>query len=81
LSWSRPRTARSFGRVPFLAYATAWIDERPGLRPKTIQLYRYLLRVHLQDAFGSATVAAITEPDVRRWRVWHDGEGTDGEAP
>lgn len=57
------------GRVPFLAYAAAWIDERPGLRPKTVQLYRYLLRSHLRDAFGSATVAGITEPEVRRWRA------------
>ncbi len=57
------------GRVPFPAYAATWIDERPGLRPKTIQLYRYLLRAHLQDAFGSATVAGITEADVRRWRA------------
>ena len=57
------------GRVPFLAYATAWIDERPGLRPKTVQLYRYLLRVHLRDAFGATTVAGIIEADVRRWRA------------
>jgi integrase len=57
------------GRVPFSAYAATWIDERPGLRPKTIQLYRYLLRAHLQDAFSSATVAGITEADVRRWRA------------
>jgi hypothetical protein len=63
--WTDPEA----GRVPFLAYAATWIGERPGLRPKTIQLYRYLLRAHLQDAFGSATVAGITEPDVRRWRA------------
>lgn len=50
---SRPRRAR-FG---------------PGLRPKTIQLYRYLLRSHLQDEFGSRTIASITEADVRRWRA------------
>jgi integrase len=57
------------GRLPFAGYATAWIDERPGLRPKTIQLYRYLLRAHLQEAFGSRTIASITEADVRRWRA------------
>jgi hypothetical protein len=57
------------GRIPFPAYAAAWIDERPGLRPKTIQLYRYLLRAHLQAAFGSTTIAGITEADVRRWRA------------
>ena len=57
------------GRVPFPAYAAAWIEERPGLRPKTIQLYRYLLRAHLRETFGSATIAGITEADVRRWRA------------
>jgi integrase len=63
--WTNPEA----GRVPFLDYATAWIDERPGLRPKTIQLYRYLLRAHLREPFGSGTMAGITEPDVRRWRA------------
>jgi integrase len=57
------------GRVPFPAYAATWIEERPGLRPKTIQLYRYLLRAHMRDAFASATIAGITEADVRRWRA------------
>jgi integrase len=63
--WTDPQA----GRVPFQAYATAWIDERPGIRPKTIQLYRYLLRVHLRQAFGAMTVAGIIEADVRRWRA------------
>ena len=57
------------GRVLFPVYAAAWIDERPGLRPKTIELYRYLMRAHLQEAFGSTTIAGITEADVRRWRA------------
>lgn len=38
------------------------------LRPKTIELYRYLLRRHLLPAFGSAQVTDIREPQVRRWR-------------
>ena len=45
------------GKVPFAEYAWAWIEEQPNLRPKTIRLYRYLLRAHLQPAFGSMTVA------------------------
>ena len=57
------------GRVPFPDYAAAWIIERPGLRPKTLQLYRYLLRSHLTRAFASQTVAGITEADVRRWHA------------
>jgi integrase len=36
------------GRVLLGTYAAEWINERPGLRPKTIKLYRYLLRRHLK---------------------------------
>jgi integrase len=57
-----------FGKVPFAEYASAWIEERPNLRPKTIRLYRYLLRAHLQPAFGSMSVAGVKEAHVRRWR-------------
>jgi integrase len=56
------------GRVPFAQYAKAWIEERPDLRPKTIQLYRYLLRRHLLPGFDSKSVAEIKEASVRRWR-------------
>jgi integrase len=56
------------GCVPFGGYAQAWIDERPGLRPKTLQLYRYLLRRHLVPGLGGMAVAEIREPQVRRWR-------------
>lgn len=56
-------SARQFGD-----YARSWIEERPGLRPKTIQLYRYLLRRHLLPAFVAWPVCDIREPHVRRWR-------------
>jgi integrase len=49
-------------------YATAWIEERPNLRPKTIALYRYLLRRHIMPHFRSKTVAEIREGHIRRWR-------------
>jgi integrase len=55
------------GRVNFGKYAATWIDERPGLRPKTIELYRYLLRCHLCPTFGAMLVADTREPHVRRW--------------
>ena len=45
------------GRVLFGRYARDWIEERPGLRPKTIELYRYLLRQNLEPAFGSRASA------------------------
>jgi len=56
------------GRVLFSTYATEWINERPGLRPKTIKLYRYLLRRHLTPGLGARTLAEIRAPQVRRWR-------------
>ena len=56
------------GRVLFGKYARDWIEERPNLRPKTIQLYLYLLRSHLAPAFSARALADIREPDVRRWR-------------
>ena len=36
------------GKVLLADYGTAWIEERANLRPKTIRLYRYLLRCHIQ---------------------------------
>jgi integrase len=57
------------GRVPFPDYAVTWISERPGLRPKTVQLYRYLLRCYLAPGFAAQSVGGITEADVRRWRA------------
>ena len=62
------------GRVLFGKYAADWIEERPGLRPKTIELYRYLLRRHLVPAFGTraagrhpgAPRAALAEEPPRR---------------
>lgn len=56
------------GRVPFAEYASAWVEERPNLRPNTLQMYRYTLTRYLIPAFGNRAVADIREADVRRWR-------------
>lgn len=31
--WSNP----DLGKIPFAKYCSDWIDERPGLRPKTVR--------------------------------------------
>lgn len=56
------------GRVSFAEYAEAWVSERPNLRPKTLQLYKGLVRLHLVPTFGRTAIHDITEPQVRRWR-------------
>jgi integrase len=62
--WVDPAAART----PFADFAAAWVEERPNLRPKTRELYRYLLRAHILPAFGTYAVSAIAEADIRRWR-------------
>ena len=39
------------GRVAFREFATAWVKERPNLRPRTLDLYGYLLRQHILSTF------------------------------
>jgi integrase len=56
------------GKILFGHYARDWINERPDLRPKTVELYGYLLRCHLSPTFGGRAIAEIKEPHVRRWR-------------
>jgi hypothetical protein len=46
------------GRVLFADYARARVAERPNLRPKTLQLYKGLVRIHLVPGLGSFAVAA-----------------------
>jgi integrase len=56
------------GRVSFIQFARSWVAERPNLRPKTLQLYDGLVRLHMAPTLGTLTVQDITEPRVRRWR-------------
>ena len=56
------------GTVPMPDYGATWIEERPNLRPKTVLIYRGLLRVHIAPYFANVTVAEVTLARVRRWR-------------
>ncbi|WP_405753247.1 MULTISPECIES: hypothetical protein [unclassified Streptomyces] len=51
----------------FTEYALRWIDER-GLAPTTDELYRRMLRLHLEPTFGPLYVNAISAARVRTWR-------------
>lgn len=58
------------GMLPVVDYAASWIEERPHLRPKTVELYRFLLRRHIRPHYGEVTVADLDNAVglVRRWR-------------
>lgn len=63
--WLDPEAGAVF--VP--DYAATWITERPGLRPKTLLIYRSLLRCHIAPHFASVAVADVTLAQVRKWRT------------
>ncbi len=62
-AWVNPRS----GRLTFATYAEGWIDHRSGLRPRTVELYEYQLRVHLLPTFGELALNEITPAHVRSW--------------
>jgi integrase len=56
------------GAILIPDYASTWIDERAGLRPKTITIYRGLLRCHITPHLAAVTIGSLTLARVRRWR-------------
>src|ERR1700722_15818276 len=50
-------------------YAATWIEERPGLRPKTVKNYGSLLRCQVAPFLATVTVGEMTLARVRRWRL------------
>lgn len=57
-------------------YAATWIEERPGLRRKTVVNYRSLLRCHITPHLTTVTVGELTLARVRRWRKMLLDSGT-----
>src|SRR5262245_22661241 len=66
------------GRVLLAGYAEQWINERPGLAPKTSVLYGGLLRLHIKPKLDGVSVADLTPAGVRTWRkeLLDGGAGT-----
>ena len=75
-SWLDP--AR--GDVALDEYATRWLADRPNLRPRTIELYEGLLRLHILPTFGERPVAGITTASVRTWRARMLSAGRPGSS-
>ncbi len=61
--WTNPDD----GEVLLADYAATWIAERPALRPKTVELYGYLLRRHIVPGLGRLAIADIQPSQGRRW--------------
>ena len=56
-------------------YASTWIEQRPGLRPRTVDLYRWLLKKHIEPYIGGVPVGKMSTRLVREWRATLIGQG------
>jgi integrase len=63
------------GKVKLRDYAETWIAQRPGLRPRTVDLYRWLLKKHITPHLGNVPIAKISTSTVRQWRADLLGNG------
>ncbi|MEV4175016.1 hypothetical protein [Nonomuraea sp. NPDC049709] len=45
------------GKIKLREYAETWIAQRPGLRPRTVDLYRWLLKKHIAPYLGNVQIA------------------------
>ena len=70
-SWTDPER----GKIKLSDYASVWIAERPGLRPRTMDLYRWLLRKHIMPYLGGVPVGKMSTRLVREWRAALIGNG------
>lgn len=62
--WTDPERAK----ITLGAYAENWITERPGLRPRTVELYRWLLRKHIAPYLGGVPLGKLSAALIRQWR-------------
>jgi integrase len=70
--WIDPKRAQ----IRLGDYAERWIEQRPGLRPRTAQLYSWLLRRYIAPDLGPVPLGRLTTPMIREWRTTLLDNGT-----
>jgi integrase len=56
-------------KIKLQDYATYWLAQRPGLRPRTIDLYAWLCRKHINPYLGGVPLGRLSTPMIREWRA------------
>ncbi len=74
--WTDPQRAK----ITLQLYADKWIDQCPNLRPRTIELYKWLLARHIGPHIGQVPVGKISPEMVREWRAILLGNGVSVSA-
>jgi integrase len=63
--WTDPARAK----IRLGDYAERWVAQRPGLRPRTVELYRWLLGKHITPHLGPVPLGNLSTPMIRQWRA------------
>ncbi len=63
--WTDPER----GKVKLGDYAALWISQRPNLRPRTVDLYRWLLKKHIAPYLGDMPTGKLSTAMIRQWRA------------
>ncbi len=74
--WTDPQRAK----ITVQTYAEKWVSERPNLRPRTIELYTWLLAKHISPYLGKASIGKISPEMVREWRASLLANGVSASA-
>ncbi|GAA3795181.1 site-specific integrase [Sphaerisporangium flaviroseum] len=69
--WTDPQRSK----VKIVDYAEKWINERTNLRPRTVEIYRGLLRRYVVPYLGNVPLGKIDTATVREWRATLVGKG------
>ena len=70
-TWTNPER----GKVALADYAATWISQRPKLRPRTVDHYRWLLKRHIVPYLGTVPLGKLSTPMIRQWRATLLGNG------
>ncbi|SEH00488.1 Phage integrase, N-terminal SAM-like domain [Nonomuraea solani] len=70
-TWTDPERSK----VKLAEYSATWIDQRPGLRPRTIDLYHWLLKKHITPYLGNVSLGKLSTAMIRQWRADLLGKG------
>jgi integrase len=63
--WADPNR----GKVRLGDYAARWIAQRPGLRPRTVDLYSWVLERYIAPRLGAVPLGKLSTPMIREWRA------------
>ena len=57
------------GKVRLDQFSKQWLAQRVILRPRTIELYQYLLRLHVMPELGHVALDKLTPMKIRAWHA------------